>query len=117
PFRRAANDLQSPGGKCEDAHRGNVVRKRDALFVDQEDAAALLAELESDRNVFLDIEPSQQAGDVDAGLAESDDARQPRRAKRFRRRQEVDRLEKIGLSLAIAADDQIGRGMKVDRAV
>ena len=47
------------------------------------------------------------AGNERARRSEREETADARRAKRFRRRQEVDRFEQVGLPLTVAADDDV----------
>src|SRR5205085_1141474 len=88
--RRAANDFQTRRGVREYAHGRDELRKRHALFVDQQDAAPRLADFEADRGRLLHFAAAQRSSDENAVLAEADGVREPRGAKRLRGCQEVD---------------------------
>ena len=106
-LRRAAQDLQPRRRVGEDAHRVQIPRQRHPLLVDHQHAPPRLAALQADGERLLDVVALQHALREDARRVEANDAGEVRRAERFRRGEEVDRLEEVRLPLAVAADDEV----------
>src|SRR5258706_16043 len=106
-FRRAAKNVQARGRVGKNAHRVDVRRERHALAVDQQRTTPHFAGLQPDRKRLVEAEAVQQTGDEDTRRSELKDAGYARRTERLRRRQEVDRFEKVGLSLTVAADNDV----------
>ena len=106
-FRRAAQDVQPRRRVGEDAHRIHVRRQRHALAVDHQRAAPASRRSPGRPRASCRRRSGAAAPETktlgDPKLEQAPDAR---RAKRFRRRQEVDRLEKVRLPLPVAADNE-----------